>query len=71
MQEKESFEANQISYVETSNRLHYKTLQEIGQEMFIGAIEIVTEGTLDREDLTSIISHGSEQAAILYFELLK
>ncbi|WP_026891199.1 GNAT family N-acetyltransferase [Lacrimispora aerotolerans] len=71
MQEKESFEANQIRCVETSNRLHYKTLQEVGEKMFIGAIEIVTEGTLDREDLTSVISHGSQQAAILYFELLK
>ena len=71
MQEKESFEANQVRYVETSNRLHYKTLQEVGEEMFIGAIEMVTEGTLDREDLTGIMFYGSKQAANLYFELLK
>lgn len=71
VQEKKSFVANQVHYIETAKRLHYKTLKEVGEEGFIGAIEMVTEGTLDREDLMSIMSHGSKQAAILYFELLK
>lgn len=46
-------------------------MQEVGEEEFIDAIEMVTEGTLDREDLKGIMSHGSKQAATLYFELLK
>ncbi len=71
VQEKKSFGANQVCHVETAKRLHYKTLHEVGEEAFIGAIEMVTEGTFDREDLTGIVSHGSKQAAILYFELLK
>ncbi len=71
VQEKKSFEAKQVRYIETAKRLHYKPLQEVGEGEFVDAIEMVTEGTLDREDLSSIISHGSKQAARLYFELLK
>jgi ribosomal protein S18 acetylase RimI-like enzyme len=71
VQEKKSFEANQVRYIENAKRLRFKTLQEVGEGEFIDAIEMVTEGTLDREDLSSIISHGSKQAASLYFELLK
>lgn len=71
VQEKKSYEANQVHHVETAKRLYYKTMQEVGEEAFIDAIEMVTEGTLDREDLASIMSYGSKQAAALYYELLK
>lgn len=71
VQEKKSFVANKVRYVESAKRLHYKTLQEVGEEAFVDAIEMVTEGTLDREDLSSIKSHGSKLAATLYFKLLK
>lgn len=71
VQEKKSFEDNHVSNIETAKRLKYQTLQEVGEDGFIDAIKAVTDETLDREDAISIATHGSNQAAILYFELLK
>ncbi len=71
-QEKINFEATEIiqSDKTKSHRLTYKTLEEVGDIAFIQAIEKVTEGSLDREDLESIALNGSKKAAEMYFELL-
>ncbi|BCN31816.1 GNAT family N-acetyltransferase [Anaeromicropila herbilytica] len=71
VQEKKSFETNQVNNIDKAKKFEYKTLKEVGEKVFIEAIESVTEGTLDREDVMSIKLHGSRKAATLYFELLK
>ena len=72
-QEKKSFVWNKEnkSISESTSRLTFKELGETGDEEFIRAIEKVTNGTLDRDDLDSIQEHGSSLAANKYFHLLK
>ncbi|MGM0641268.1 MAG: hypothetical protein ACQESN_07605 [Thermotogota bacterium] len=71
IQEKKSFilECNQKD--KYFNRLHYKTLKEVGKDFFIEKIKDVTVNTLDQEDLDSIRMYGDEKAAIKYFNELK
>lgn len=71
-QEKKSFvweKGNIITRI--SDRLFFKSLQEIDSNEYIDVIEKVTEGTLDQDDLDSIREFGSKQAAIKYFNQLK
>ena len=70
-QEKMNFEATEIKRSDKSQRLTYKTLQEVGERAFVKAIEQVTENTLDRDDIDSIAQNGAEKAAQIYFDLLK
>lgn len=72
IQEKMSFiwEKGNIINNKTT-RLQFKSLQKVGSEEFINAIEKVTEGTLDKDDLDCIREFGSKQAAIKYFNSLK
>jgi len=70
-QEKKSFEAIQLNALDQKQRLTYKTIEETGKEVFINAIEQVTQSTLDREDLDTISTHGSLKAAIMYYEILE
>jgi hypothetical protein len=73
-QEKKSFiweKANTININRVSERLVFKKLQEVDSNDYIDAIEKVTEGTLDEDDLECITEFGSKQAAINYFNLLK
>lgn len=70
-QEKMNFEATEIKRSDKSQRLTYKTLQEVGETAFVKAIEQVTENTLDRDDIDSIAQNGAEKAAQIYFDLLK
>jgi ribosomal protein S18 acetylase RimI-like enzyme len=70
-QEKKNFVATQINNTNMPKRLNFKTLQDVGEQTFIEAIEIVTEGTLDRDDLNSMNEHGSKEAALIYFNMLK
>lgn len=70
-QEKRSFEACQMNQSDQPQRLYYKCIQEVGEDTFIEAIESVTVGTLDRDDIESVSQNGSTKAARMYFELLK
>lgn len=71
-QEKKSFVWEKGNYInKISENLFLKSLQEVSSEKYIDAIEQVTEGTLDSDDLECIRKFGSKQAAINYFDLLK
>ncbi|WP_055669572.1 GNAT family N-acetyltransferase [Desnuesiella massiliensis] len=71
-QEKKSFVWEKGNYInKISEKLFLKSLQEVNSEEYINAIEQVTEGTLDSDDLECIGEFGSKQAAINYFNLLK
>ena len=50
-------------------RLDFRTLDEVGEEAFIGAIERVSEGTLDREIQAERDELGPREAAREFFEL--
>lgn len=50
------------------DRLHFRTLEEVGKEAFVGAISRVSEGTLDREIFAERQSLGPESAARDFFE---
>ncbi|MGH3148876.1 MAG: GNAT family N-acetyltransferase, partial [Rubrobacter sp.] len=50
-------------------RLEFRTLDEVGEEAFVGAIERVSEGTLDREIQDERDEHGPAGAARQFFEL--
>ncbi len=52
-------------------RTTFKTLEAVGEAKFIDAIQRVTEGTLDRDDLACVGTHGPLKAAMDYFTLLK
>ena len=54
-----------------SSRLVYRTLTEIGDEVFIDIIRRASLETLDRLDQLQINSIGAEQHARSYFRLLK
>lgn len=70
-QEKKSFAASSLNCINTPKKLSFKTLQEIGENEFIKAIEQVSAGTLDQDDLNSIKMLGPEEAAKQYFDILK
>lgn len=71
-QEKKSFVWEKGNYInKISGNLFLKSLQEVNSEEYIDAIELVTEGTLDSDDLECIREFGSKQGAINYFNLLK
>lgn len=53
------------------NRLLYKSLQEVGQSLFVETIEEVTKETMDREDKLSILQLGDKKAAEDHFHDLK
>jgi RimJ/RimL family protein N-acetyltransferase len=56
---------------EYSTQLVFKTLDEVGEERFIGAIKRVTVNTLDRADQNNRDILGAEEAAREYFSVLK
>ena len=71
-QEKKSFiweEGNIVN--KPSGRLTFKGLEDMDSEEFIDAIEKVTEGTLDSDDLECVEEFGSKEAATKYFNQLK
>ena len=59
----------QAGLPDASRRLDFRTLDEVGEEAFVGAIERVSEGTLDREIQAERDEHGPPEAARLFFEL--
>lgn len=72
IQKKKSFylEKNSFNSV-NQNRLTYKSLEEIGEEKFIGIIKKVTRETLDKEDELSVLNFGAEEHARNHFNDLK
>lgn len=51
--------------------IYFKRLNEIGEDKFIEAIELVTEGTLDDDLLFNLDEFGPKKAALDYFNLIK
>lgn len=51
--------------------LHFKNLNEVGEETFIQAIQLVSQDTLDREDAMMISRLGAGSAAVEYFRQLQ
>lgn len=51
--------------------LHFKSLADIGEETFVQAIQLVSQETLDRQDLMMISRLGAGPAAVEYFRQLK
>ncbi len=49
-------------------RLSFRTLEEVGDEAFVEAMRIVSEGTLDREDREDRERLGPQEAAREFFE---
>lgn len=70
-QEKKTYECEIKESLGFEKRLTFKTLEDLGEESFISAIEHVSNKTLDRDDLESIEINGSKKAAEMYFEILK
>lgn len=70
-QEKKSFVWEEGIINSLSGDLYFSTLEQIGSNEFINAIEKVTVGTLDEDDLAWVKEFGSKEAAIKYFNLLK
>jgi ribosomal protein S18 acetylase RimI-like enzyme len=52
-----------------ARRLDFRALDEVGEEAFVGAIERVSEGTLDREIQDERDELGPAEAARRFFEL--
>lgn len=70
-QEKKSFVWEEGVINSLLGDLYFSTLGQVGSREFINAIEKVTEGTLDEDDLAWVKEFGSKEAAIKYFNLLK
>lgn len=70
-QEKKSYVWNENIINERKNRLIFKNLNHVTEREYIAAIEQVTIGTLDKDDLDCVKDLGSEEAAINYFNQLK
>ena len=70
-QEKKNFRFTEDRLIELSDRLVFKTLEEVGEEAFVHAIERVTEGTLDSYDEKDVCTMGKTKAAKFYFDGLK
>ena len=71
LQEKKNFLYKLGRLAKQGERLSFKSLQEVGEELFIQAIKDVTEGTLDEVDRKSVEALGAEKAALDYFNLIK
>lgn len=71
LQQKKNFLYKSERLLNQSNRLKFKSLQEVGEKAFIEAIQDVTEGTLDEVDIKSVEALGAEKAAIDYYNLIK
>lgn len=71
VQEKKCFEYEEENFKSYKQRLVFKNLEDSSEHEFISAIEAVTYGTLDRDDLESLETSGPKRAAEMYFELLK
>ncbi len=59
----------EVGLPDASWRLDFRTLDEVGEEAFVAAIERVSRGTLDREILDERDEHGPREAARRFFEL--
>lgn len=70
-QEKKSFVWEEEVINSLLGDLYFSTLEQVGSQEFINAIEKVTAGTLDEDDLAWVKEFGSKEAAIKYFNLLK
>lgn len=70
-QEKKSFVWEEEVINSLSGDLYFSTLEQVGSNEYINAIEKVTAGTLDEDDLAWVKEFGSKEAAIKYFNLLK
>ncbi|MFO7814504.1 MAG: GNAT family N-acetyltransferase [Halanaerobiales bacterium] len=53
------------------NRLNYKSLKEVGKDLFIEVIKKVTRGTLDKEDELSVSNLGEQKDAKNHLNNLK
>ena len=53
---------------DTSGRLRFRALEEVGEEPFVDAVARVLEGTLDRDMREQSERHGPQQAAREFFE---
>lgn len=72
IQEKGSFIRDSFQPLpDDSDRLLLKSRTETGDDLFINAIERVTELTLDRADRKDLIEKGSVAAAAAYFDSLR
>lgn len=70
-QKKLTFETLKSRETEPNPTLTFKTLEQVGEDLFIEAIEHVTKDTLDQDDLEQIALVGSKHAATSLFNLLK
>lgn len=70
-QEKRSLEVAAEGCTTSLIRLTFKSLELVGEAKFIEAITRVTEGTLDRDDLSLVAAHGPTKAAMDYYSMLK
>lgn len=70
-QKKLTFETLKSRETEPNPTLSFKTLEQVGEDLFIEAIEHVTKDTLDQDDLEQIALVGSKHAATNLFNLLK
>lgn len=70
-QKKLTFETLKSRETEPNPTLTFKTLEQVGEDLFIEAIEHVTKDTLDQDDLEQIALVGSKHAATNLFNLLK
>lgn len=72
MQEKQNYISEQINEtIIIPNRLVFRTLAEMSNEIFTDAIKRVTVGTLDKADSLELKNLGAEKAALNYFNILK
>lgn len=72
IQSKKSFIISDKLYeFKNENRLLYKSLKEVGEQLFIKTIQEVTKATLDQEDKLSVLNLGAKEAAKDYFNILK
>lgn len=72
IQAKKSLKLSKESYESiTENRLTYKSLKEVGKDLFIEVIKKVTRDTLDKEDELSVSNLGEQKDAKKYFNNLK
>ena len=63
------FTGELLGYSETE--ITYRSYKEVGDEAFINAIRIVTQRTLDRADLRSVLLNGESKAAEILISDLK
>lgn len=71
IQEKSSLEVAAEHWTTSPIRLTFKSLELVGEAKFIEAITRVTEGTLDRDDLSLVAAHGPTKAAMDYYSMLR